>query len=62
MLATIIDSALASARWFKAAKVPHDQWAMNFSWIDLTLTILAILNGMMMLLYKLKNFFTSKRN
>lgn len=45
MLVTISDSILASLRWFHLARKPIDQWASTFSWIDLTLAILAILNG-----------------
>ncbi|VDN08121.1 unnamed protein product [Thelazia callipaeda] len=44
MLITITDSILASVRWFNHARKPADQWAINFSWIDLTLAILAISN------------------
>lgn len=45
MLITITDSILASLRWFDIARKPIDQWAAAFSWIDLTLAILALLNG-----------------
>uniref|UniRef100_A0A0M3I0U6 MARVEL domain-containing protein n=1 Tax=Ascaris lumbricoides TaxID=6252 RepID=A0A0M3I0U6_ASCLU len=45
MLAPIVDSALASSRWFDRAKRPLDSWATNFSWIDLTLSLIACING-----------------
>ncbi|KAM3728007.1 4'-phosphopantetheine phosphatase [Dirofilaria immitis] len=44
MLVTITDSILTSLRWFQEAKKPIDQWALTFSWIDLALAILALLN------------------
>uniref|UniRef100_A0A914S057 Cytochrome c oxidase subunit 1 n=1 Tax=Parascaris equorum TaxID=6256 RepID=A0A914S057_PAREQ len=45
MLVPIVDSAFASSRWFDRAKRPLDSWATNFSWIDLTLSLIACING-----------------
>ncbi|KAL3990586.1 putative integral membrane protein [Acanthocheilonema viteae] len=44
MLVTITDNIFASLRWFNVARKPIDQWAAIFSWTDLILAILAILN------------------
>ncbi|VDN85626.1 unnamed protein product [Brugia pahangi] len=44
-LATITDNILASLRWYHVAWKPIDQWASTFSWIDIALAILAVLNG-----------------
>uniref|UniRef100_A0AAF5PLP4 Uncharacterized protein n=1 Tax=Wuchereria bancrofti TaxID=6293 RepID=A0AAF5PLP4_WUCBA len=45
ILATITDNILASLRWYHVAWKPIDQWASTFSWIDIALAILAVLNG-----------------
>lgn len=53
IFAPLIDSALASARWFARTSPRLDCWATNFSWIDLTLSLISAFNEVLCILLML---------
>lgn len=53
VLVPVIDSALASARWFARISPRLDCWATNFSLIDLSLSLIAAFNEVLCILMML---------
>ncbi|VDD91529.1 unnamed protein product [Enterobius vermicularis] len=48
LMVTIAYFGIESAQWFQCSTFSVSQWAKNFSWIDLSLCVIAGVNGMLL--------------